>query len=95
MASEPAGTFKWERKGYKGVLNSGPVQGAVKGSALRISRAATSKLRPSGPTDRGYRVGKRKGRLANGSYVATNGPHARRAEAKRHPLQKSVSAGRS
>lgn len=85
----------WNRAGYQAVLDSGGVQGKVKGMADAIAEAANGMLDP----DEGYRledfeVNEFQGVLAKGYVVRTKTDHARASQNKNNTLLKALVAGR-
>ena len=86
---------KWNRAGYRAVLDSAGVQGEIAEMAEAVKDAATGMLDP----DEGYKhddfeVKDFQGILAKGKVVRTKTDHARASQNKNGTLLKALGAGR-
>lgn len=83
--------FKWDRSGYKAVLDSAGVQSVVDDMAQSVASAANAMLDP----DEGYiyddfEVKEFQVKLATGRVVRTKTDHARYSQAKNKTLTKAL-----
>lgn len=88
------GRFKWDRAGYAALMNSAPVQSAVRRKAEKVEDAADASLSEGGYRNEGHEISSFDGKLARGCSVRTKTDQARYAQAKRKSLTKALGAAK-
>lgn len=84
------GKFKWDRTGYKALMDSGPVQAAIARPARAVLSAANGMLAADGYERDGFEVKPFEGKLTRGMVVRTKTDHARYSQAKHKTLTKAL-----
>ena len=80
------GRFKWSRKGYAEVMDSGPVQSLVAAPARAIRSSCNAGFKPEHGEGPGYDMKRIQGKLAKGYVVTTATPHAYNSELRHNRL---------
>lgn len=80
------GRFKWSRKGYAEVMDSGPVQSLVAAPARAIRSSCNAGFTPEHGEGPGYDMKRIQGKLARGYVVTTATPHAYNSELRHNRL---------
>ena len=88
------GKFRANKAGYASVMDSGSVQGILRGKAAAVRDAADSMISSDGYLFPGHEMKPIQGLLAQGYVVRTQTDHARYASAKRNTLLKALGAAK-